>query len=177
MKSAAPATMIFPDHRLDNHGNSVVPTPAPNALNRNPELDQIVRLYNKGAYALNCMDDHALRQLGKTLLEAYDGGLTHDSLMKMSFWNDIGGFVDEDGRELPVLESAEHAATNNASTAAWNAQWGKIRHLSQVAIPCCITTMLIYLQQRFNPDEAPDINEDPLIDAVNLGHLINKLPM
>lgn len=168
--------IIFTDQRLDDQGNSVVLNPTPVTTNRNPDLDQIVGLYRKGPDALIGMDDYALRQFGDMLSAAYDDNLVFDNLKRASFWNDIGGFVDEHGDALPSLAPND---TQAAIDGIISPTEGKIRYLARVIIPTCISTLVIYLRQKLNPDEPLITDDDPTIDAkidvLNLRLLLKRL--
>jgi hypothetical protein len=156
---------FFQTETLDNQGNAIVFGEPATTTNRNPNLDQVVRLFHGGSKALTGFSNHALHKLGNTLLAA------NDSLAHSPLWNDIGGFVDEDGRTLPAF-----APTDDGTHEVER----KRQYLSRVIIPADISAMVAYLKDdlRVAPPPADDRvpTTGPATDAFTLRRLLAVLP-
>lgn len=152
---------FFQTETLDNQGNAIVFGEPATTTNRNPNLDQVVRLFHGGSKALTGFSNHALHKLGNTLLAA------NDSLAHSPLWNDIGGFVDEDGRTLPAFAPSEDDTTAEVERKRW--------YLSRVIIPADIEKLVAYLKDNLNIEEPPADDRVPTTGPASAAFTLRRL--
>lgn len=146
---------------LDDWGNAIVFGAPATTTNRNPNLDQVIRLFHDDPSVLDDCSIFSLRKFGEMLLAA------NDSLANSPLWNDIGGFVDEDGRTLPAFAPSEDDTTAEVERKRW--------YLSRVIIPADIEKLVTYLKDNLNMEEPPADDRVPTTGPAPAAFTLRRL--
>ena len=152
---------FFQTETLDNQGNAIVFGVPATTTNRNPNLDQVIRLFHDDPSVLDDCSIFSLRKFGEMLLAA------NDSLANSPLWNDIGGFVDEGGRTLPAFAPSEDDTTTEVERKRW--------YLSRVIIPADIEKLVAHLKDDLNIEEPPADDRVPTTGPAPAAFTLRRL--
>ena len=152
---------FFQTETLDNQGNAIVFGAPATTTNRNPNLDQVIRLFHDDPSVLDDCSIFSLRKFGEMLLAA------NDSLANSPLWNDIGGFVDEGGRTLPAFAPSKDDTTTEVERKRW--------YLSRVIIPADIEKLVAYLKDNLNIEEPPADDRVPTTGPAPAAFTLRRL--
>lgn len=152
---------FFQTETLDNQGNAIVFGAPATTTNRNPNLDQVIRLFHDDPSVLDDCSIFSLRKFGEMLLAA------NDSLANSPLWNDIGGFVDEGGRTLPAFAPSEDDTTTEVERKRW--------YLSRVIIPADIEKLVAHLKDDLNIEEPPADDRVPTTGPAPAAFTLRRL--